>query len=148
MDLGGFWKPDEETKKALARAEHKKKISKKNWRRKLKGKKPLSRKQRLLFAPGHVFYRSKRWRELRRRVFRHYGYRCMSCRAVDTEMHVDHIKPRSKHPHLSLTFENLQVLCKDCNMEKSNKHAKDYREQAVTESLDELVLAGARERGL
>lgn len=42
-------------------------------------------------------------------------------------MHVDHIKPRSKHPELSLCFDNLQVLCEDCNIGKGNRYDEDYR---------------------
>lgn len=72
----------------------------------------------------------------------------MSCGAVDVEIHVDHIKPRSKFPYLSLTFENLQVLCKDCNFDKSNLHEEDYREDAAEYELDRLLLAELRERGL
>ncbi|RYZ77711.1 MAG: hypothetical protein EOP05_00795 [Proteobacteria bacterium] len=42
-------------------------------------------------------------------------------------MHVDHIKPRSKYPHLELEFSNLQVLCRQCNFGKSNKYEDDFR---------------------
>ena len=81
------------------------------------------------------FYWTKEWRALRIRVLVEYGYRCMLCGSID-EIQVDHIKPRSKSPHLSMTFLNLQVLCKDCNFEKSNIHTEDYREKAATEVLD------------
>ena len=40
---------------------------------------------------------------------------------------VDHIKPRSKYPELSLVFDNLQVLCGACNKGKGNKYQTDYR---------------------
>ena len=81
---------------------------------------------------------------MRWRVLESYGRRCMLCGAVDVEIHVDHIQPRSKAPYLSLTFENLQVLCKDCNFEKSDIHAEDYREKAASEDLDIELLAEAR----
>jgi 5-methylcytosine-specific restriction endonuclease McrA len=42
-------------------------------------------------------------------------------------MHVDHIKPKSRYPHLALKFDNLQVLCETCNIEKSNIDETDYR---------------------
>jgi len=42
-------------------------------------------------------------------------------------IHVDHIKPRSRYPELSLEIENLQVLCEDCNMGKSNVFETDWR---------------------
>jgi X-X-X-Leu-X-X-Gly heptad repeat protein len=42
-------------------------------------------------------------------------------------LHVDHIKPRSLYPARALDPENLQVLCRDCNLGKSNKDATDWR---------------------
>lgn len=43
------------------------------------------------------------------------------------KMHVDHIKPRSKFPELALVLDNLQILCEDCNLGKSNKDETDWR---------------------
>jgi 5-methylcytosine-specific restriction endonuclease McrA len=108
--------------------------------------KKMSRHDRLCRAPGRIFYWSKEWRRLRLKVFAVYGRKCMLCQAVDIEMHVDHIEPRSKAPHLSLTFENLQVLCRDCNMEKSDLHAEDYREDAVARELDLCAARAFSER--
>ena len=42
-------------------------------------------------------------------------------------MHVDHIKPMSLHPELKYKFDNLQILCKDCDLAKSNTDETDYR---------------------
>jgi 5-methylcytosine-specific restriction endonuclease McrA len=42
-------------------------------------------------------------------------------------IHVDHIKPKSKYPELALEYNNLQLLCEDCNLGKSNKYETDYR---------------------
>lgn len=42
-------------------------------------------------------------------------------------IHVDHIQPRSKRPELALCFENLQLLCADCNLGKSNTDNTDWR---------------------
>ncbi len=75
----------------------------------------------------HEFYDSKKWQSLRRKTLRFYGIKCMKCGIDKTEMHVDHIKPRSKYPELELDFNNLQVLCKSCNKEKSNLNEIDYR---------------------
>jgi 5-methylcytosine-specific restriction endonuclease McrA len=72
------------------------------------------------------FYMTPEWRKLRIKVLRKYGRSCMKCN--DTKkIHVDHIKPRSLFPELEMDFENLQVLCKVCNEEKSNHHYTDYR---------------------
>lgn len=35
--------------------------------------------------------------------------------------HIDHIKPISKYPNLSLTLSNLQIACWQCNTSKSNR---------------------------
>ena len=75
------------------------------------------------------FYRSQAWRDLRYRALDKHGRRCQKCGATQAEasLHVDHIKPRSKYPELELEFDNLQVLCQQCNMGKSNKYEDDYR---------------------
>jgi len=54
----------------------------------------------------------------------------MKCNVSKCEMHVDHIKPVSLYPELKYDPDNLQVLCRDCNLEKSNKHETDYRTDA------------------
>lgn len=76
------------------------------------------------------FYESREWRELRYRVLTKYGWKCMGCgrtRKDGVILHVDHIKPRSKYPELELDENNLQVLCADCNIGKSNKFDTDHR---------------------
>jgi len=78
-------------------------------------------------ACSEKFYTSPRWRRLRIRVLKKYGRECMACGIIDGEMHVDHIKPKSKYPELALSISNLQVLCKECNFGKSNKYNYDFR---------------------
>jgi len=76
------------------------------------------------------FYQSDEWKRLRYAVFDRYGNRCMCCGKTpwhSVVMHVDHIKPRSKYPELALEIENLQVLCEDCNLGKSNLFETDWR---------------------
>jgi len=77
------------------------------------------------------FYLSKEWLSLRVRVLEKYCCKCMMCGRSPKDhgivIHVDHIKPRSKYPQLSLEFENLQLLCSDCNLGKSNKYETDWR---------------------
>lgn len=75
------------------------------------------------------FYDTKAWKALRYEVLKTYGRKCMNCgKSKDTVIHVDHIKPRSLFPHLELDFNNLQVLCQDCNEGKSNKDDTDFRQ--------------------
>lgn len=78
------------------------------------------------------FYYSPEWRALRYRVFKTYGRVCALCRTTEGQMHVDHIKPRSLFPELALVFENLQVLCRDCNLGKSNRDETDWRAQELS----------------
>ena len=77
------------------------------------------------------FLVSYEWRELRMKVLKKYGAKCMCCGATpDTGavMNVDHIKPRKTHPELALSFDNLQVLCHECNHGKGNWDTTDWRQ--------------------
>ena len=76
------------------------------------------------------FYRSREWRELRVKALVKYGRKCCLCGMSVSDgiiLHVDHIKPRSKHPELELKLSNLQVLCQDCNLGKSNRYSDKWR---------------------
>jgi hypothetical protein len=77
---------------------------------------------------GDEFYSSRAWLDLRYRALRDMGRQCMLCGATEGEMHVDHIKPRSKFPDLALDYSNLQILCRECNFGKSNIHRDDFRD--------------------
>lgn len=101
---------------------------------KIAGKKPKTKKKKrkiICRKENQEFYDSKEWRELRVRVLEKHECKCMMCgRSPKTHgvvVHVDHIKPRSKHPELSLEFTNLQLLCEDCNLGKGNKYETDWR---------------------
>lgn len=76
------------------------------------------------------FYATREWRELRYRALVVNGAKCQCCGATrydGVRLHVDHINPRSKFPELQLELSNLQVLCEDCNLGKSNKDSTDWR---------------------
>jgi 5-methylcytosine-specific restriction endonuclease McrA len=78
-----------------------------------------------------VFYSSTEWLQLRYKVLKIRGNKCEACGrgpADGTCIHVDHIKPRSIHPELALNASNLQILCKDCNLGKSNIDSTDWRQ--------------------
>lgn len=80
--------------------------------------------------PASKFYASREWRTIRYMALNHYGNTCMACGISPKQgaiIHVDHIKPRSVFPELSLDFSNLQILCEDCNIGKSNKSKTDWR---------------------
>ena len=79
------------------------------------------------------FYSSWEWKAVRYEAIRTSGQRCSCCgwQPGDTKhgyLVVDHIKPRSKFPDLELEPTNLQVLCNDCNMGKSNLSCDDWRD--------------------
>lgn len=83
--------------------------------------------------PGLINYRnfllSREWRNIRYDAFRKNGRKCQLCgeSGKGARLHVDHIKPRSKYPHLALELSNLQVLCEACNVGKSNRDMTDWR---------------------
>ena len=58
---------------------------------------------------------------LRHEVFKRDGYMCVECGATkqDGRLHVDHIIPVSQGGSNELS--NLQTLCEDCNLAKSNR---------------------------
>lgn len=82
------------------------------------------------------FYTSKEWRELRYIALITYGRKCACCNSTENRLHVDHIKPRSIYPHLELDLNNLQVLCADCNIGKSNKFFDDFRNKEGNLDID------------
>ena len=135
-DLRGFWNPDKQTKDAERKSwkrSIKRRAEARHAVRKMKQAGGVSRREaRLCLLPNDAFYQTDEWRTLRLSVIDAYGRRCMKCCETDGEIHVDHIKPRSKYPELSLTFSNLQVLCRRCNQEKSNFHETDYRERLAS----------------
>lgn len=78
------------------------------------------------------FYQTWAWKSVRYQALKKYGAKCMVCGATPETgavICVDHIKPRSKFPELSLDVNNLQVLCADCNMGKSNWDQTDWRKK-------------------
>lgn len=81
-------------------------------------------------TPSKTFYQSKEWKALRYQVISENGNRCMCCGVSPKDgaiIQVDHIKPRSVYPEFALNKDNLQVLCRDCNMSKSNTDQTDWR---------------------
>lgn len=82
------------------------------------------------------FYESWEWATLRMKVLKANGGRCECCgvTAKDTtvggnqvRLHVDHIEPISKHWHMRLERDNLQVLCAECNRGKGAWDETDWR---------------------
>jgi 5-methylcytosine-specific restriction endonuclease McrA len=83
-----------------------------------------------LYKRNDGFYESKEWRQVRYAALKACGARCLCCgssAADGARLHVDHIKPRYTHTHLSLELSNLQVLCEDCNLGKGAWDDTDWR---------------------
>ncbi len=79
---------------------------------------------------GDSFFQTTPWLDLRYRVLKSSRGCCALCGSrgdAGNPLQVDHIKPRSKYPELELRADNCQVLCRNCNMGKSNKDATDWR---------------------
>lgn len=76
------------------------------------------------------FYQSRQWLDLRYQALKKNLGMCQCCGArgePSNPLQVDHIFPRSKFPRMELQLSNLQVLCKTCNMGKSNRDLTDWR---------------------
>lgn len=71
-----------------------------------------------------LFYSSPEWAKLREQVIKEDGRVCAQCHGRiknNSDVTVDHIRPRSKYPELGLRRENLRVLCRKCNSIKKDK---------------------------
>lgn len=87
----------------------------------------IKKKAAFIDTKADSFFYSLTWLELRYLAFKRYGFKCMCCNASKCELHVDHIKPRSRYPELALDIENLQILCRECNMGKGAWDETDFR---------------------
>lgn len=79
---------------------------------------------------ANELYKSDEWRRLRYRVLREQNGRCQLCGKSQKDgviLHVDHIVPLSIDWSKRLDINNLQVLCSDCNLGKSNTDTIDWR---------------------
>jgi 5-methylcytosine-specific restriction endonuclease McrA len=105
---------------------------------------PQSRHPSLRRRAGVGFYDSDQWRALRFAALKASNGQCVLCGRSSREhrvvLHVDHIKPRSRWPELELEASNLQVLCADCNLGKSNRDDTDWRPKSVAENEEFLAV--------
>ena len=73
---------------------------------------------------------SDSWRQIRYIALRNSNGKCQLCgmsRMNGIVLHVDHVIPASVDWSRRLDYKNLQVLCKDCNLGKSNTYQDDWR---------------------
>jgi len=77
-----------------------------------------------------LFYESREWLTARYQALKKSNGCCACCLnrpKPGNPLQVDHIKPRSKFPELELVIDNLQVLCRNCNLGKGNTDNIDWR---------------------
>lgn len=81
--------------------------------------------------PAEKFYASAKWKEVRYIALQQAHGKCCLCGGMARDgvsLHVDHIKPRSLYPELAYQLGNLQVLCSDCNIGKSNYDDTNWKQ--------------------
>ena len=71
------------------------------------------------------FYEKPEWKALRNKIRKTYPPICMRCRNKNN-LEVDHVKPRALYPELELDFNNLQILCRGCNLLKGVKDSSEW----------------------
>ena len=71
------------------------------------------------------FYSKEEWKACRVKIFKKYPAICMSC-GNKNNLEVDHVKPRAKYPELELDIDNLQILCRNCNLLKGVKDGPEW----------------------
>ena len=75
---------------------------------------------------GGSIYTTLRGLVVREAILRRDGHKCLRCGST-TQLHVDQVVPLSWRLGGFWTTNNLQPLCRSCNLAKSNKTAADYR---------------------
>ena len=129
--------PEKMSRRELRKQRKERRLEKKRERR-LEKKRTI--KLTKSYAASDAFLASYEWRVLRMQVLKEEGARCVCCGATPADgvrVHVDHIKPRRRFPHLALERSNLQVLCEVCNHGKGNWDQTDWRESNVVIDLEE-----------
>ena len=87
--------------------------------------KKLKQDKWINFVLNSSFYSSTDWHKVRNNALKKFKNTCIICNSKHN-LSVDHIKPRSKYPHLALELSNTQILCKSCNSKKGNKIKNTY----------------------
>jgi hypothetical protein len=66
------------------------------------------------------------WNDLRSLLFKTVDNICAKCGSTNN-LQADHVYPVSFFPEKQLDINNLQILCRTCNLEKSNKQIIKYK---------------------
>ena len=73
---------------------------------------------------------SRKYRTHKERVFKRDGRVCRYCGSDEEPLHIDHIIPRKRGGTHDL--DNLQVLCKSCNLRKGALNEGVFLAQTAT----------------
>lgn len=80
-------------------------------------------------AFAKAFYNSTEWETCREAYMHSVGYLCENCkrkgiiRTGDTVHHKAHLTPQNiNDPMVSLNFDNLELVCRDCHAELHRKN--------------------------
>jgi len=81
---------------------------------------------------------------IRRRVLERDGLRCVYCDLDlnNLEIHLDHVIPESQGG--TTTYENLQVTCRKCNLEKGVLTESEFENKLRTRAENILHRLGPR----
>lgn len=95
--------------------------------------KPLVLGREKVSLPAN-FYHTQEWQRVRYEALKRSSGSCCLCGRTHRQhgivLHVDHIKPKIDFPELAFEVDNLQVMCEDCNVGKSNLDDTDWRSRA------------------
>jgi hypothetical protein len=73
----------------------------------------------------------RRWRKLRRAIVDHY--KCCAICGWKKKLEGHHVKPRHLYPELTLIWENVVILCRDCHFHIAHwNNYKDYNPEIET----------------
>lgn len=89
-----------------------------------------------------IFFKSRKWKVLRKEAIRLMGRTCMRCnkqKLLGAHLHVDHVIPRSVDLSRQLDITNLQILCKECNVDFKGTQSFDYRSEYIKHMLATAV---------
>ncbi len=87
--------------------------------------------------PKLTYDKSRKKKELRQALSAEQGHICCYCgqKLILEESHVEHLRPRSTHPHLSLEYENLLVSCQGNLQASEPRHCGKAKDNWFNEEL-------------
>ena len=92
------------------------------------------------------FYKSKAWRHCRDEYAKSVGHLCEKCLKKGMIVpgiivhHKEHITPGNiNNPNVTLNWDNLELVCRDCHAEEHPEIYKSKKRYAVTKNGDIII---------